>query len=221
MRRAVHRLRPWLCGAGVVLGAGAVAQVTPVFTAPLVHGNAASTAPIPSRESLNPQAIVRWFEQACIATQAKPGAAIDWALSNGFEPMDPMRGSTETLLGNKPGTVLVAPDAGGDVMLAASDTQCSLWIERQEGPPLRVALASMVGQLTAKGARAQVQVERNLSQAGAWRSQVQWRYRGVGASHDLGIGAVTTLTTTPGTQVLNAAPLANAVRYAPDGVPVR
>lgn len=198
------------------------AQVTPVFTGDMVHGRSAASAPVLApREPLSAQDIVRWFEQACVATQGKPGAAIDWALGNGFEPMDPMRGSTDTLLGDKPGSVLVAPGTAGDVMLAASDTQCSVWVERQEGPPLRVALAAMVGQLTGKGARATVQVDRNISQAGVWRSQVQWRYRGVGASHDLGIGAVTTLTTTPGTQVLNAAPLANAVRYSPEGAPVR
>lgn len=198
------------------------AQQQPMFTASMVHGEPAANRPVPAgRDAISADTIVRWFEQACIATQAKPGAAIDWALSNGFDPMDPMRGSTETLLGDQPGSVLVAPDSGGDVMLAASDAQCSLWVERQEGPPLRVALASKVGQLTAKGAKAQVQVERNLSQAGVWRSQVQWRYRAVGASRDLGIGAVTTLTNTPGTQVLNAAPLANAVRYSPEGIPVR
>lgn len=195
------------------------AQVTPVFTAPM----AAPAMPPepPPREPLTPQRIAQWFEQACVATQGRPGPAVDWALSNGFEPVDPMRGGTDTLLDGKPGTVLVAPDAGGHVLLAASDGQCSVWAEAQEGPPLRVALAALVGTLTARGAKARVEVDRNLERAGAWRSQVQWRLRGVGWSQDVGVGAVTTLGATPGTQVLHVAPMARAVNFAPDGVPLR
>jgi len=195
-------------------------QVTPVFTAPLVQPTGAVSAPA-AHEPMSPQAVVRWFEQACVVTQGQAGAAVDWALSNGFEPVDPMRGGADTLLDGKPGTVLMAPGSGGLVMLAATDSQCSLWMEQQEGPPVRAALAAMVGDFTAKGAKARVEIDRNLERAGAWRGQVQWRFRGVGWSRDVGVGAVTTLANSPGTQVLHVVPLAKAVNHAPDGMPLR
>lgn len=199
----------------------AVAQVTPVFTAPLVHPSSAPPPPEPVRAPLTPQEMVRWFESACVATQGQSGAAIDWALSNGFEPVDPMRGSTDSLLDGKPGSVLSAPNAGGRVMLAAAEADCSLWVEGEEGPPLRQALAAAVGVLTAKGAKTRVEVDRNVERAGAWRGQVQWRYRAVGGSLDFGVAAVTTIAPGPGTQVLRVSPLARAVEYAPDGVRLR
>jgi len=219
MRRpnAVH---PALWGALLLMPGLAWAQGTPVFTAPLVEPPAAVSAPA-GAESASPQALVRWFEQACVVTQGRAGEAVDWALANGFQPMDPLRGNADTLLDGKPGTVLMAPDSSGLVMLAATDAQCSLWIDQQEGPPLRAALAAMVGELTAKGSKARVEVERNLERAGAWRGQVQWRFRGVGWSRDVGIGAVTTLANTPGTQVLHVVPVAKAVNHAPDGMPLR
>lgn len=221
-RRAdAHRLGVWAQAPWVLLLCGtAGAQVTPVFTAPLVHPTPAAVE-APPAEPLTAERIVSWFEQACVATRGESGPAIDWALENGFQPVDPMRGSTDHLLGGEPGTVLVAPGSDGQVMLATAASQCSVWAERQEGPPLRQALAAMVGTLTAKGARARVEVERNLERSGAWRSQVQWRYRGVGASHDLGIGAVTTLAAGAGTQMLHVAPLARTAGFAPDGTPLR
>lgn len=220
MRRLPADLLRGALGGVLLAPALAAAQGTPVFTAPLVEPPAGVSAPV-AREPASPQALLRWFEQACVLTQGQAGAAMDWALANGFEPVDPMRGSADGLLDGKPGTVLMAPDSGGLVMLAATDTQCSLWVEQQEGPPLRAALAAMVGTLTAKGAKARVEVDRNLERAGAWRAQVQWRFRGVGWSQDVGVGAVTTLANTPGTQVLHVAPLAKAVNFAPDGVPLR
>ena len=204
----------------LALSSAAGAQVTPVFTAPLVQP-AVSQPPAPPREPLTPQEMVRWFESACVATQGQAGAAIDWALSNGFEPVDPMRGSTDGLLDGKPGTVLAAPGGGGRVMLAAADAECSLWIEGEEGPPVRQALAAAVGALVGKGAKARVEVDRNVERAGAWRGQVQWRYRAIGGSLDFGVAAVTTLANGPGTQVLRVSPLARAVEFSPDGVRLR
>ena len=196
LRRTNADPRVAVWGALLVMPLCAWAQGTPVFTAPLVEPPSAVSAPA-SREPASPQALVRWFEQACVVTQGQAGAAVDWALSNGFEPVDALRGGADTLLDGKPGTVLMAPDSGGQVMLAATDAQCSLWTEQQEGPPLRAALAAMVGELTAKGGKARVEVERNLERAGAWRGQVQWRFRGLGWSRDVGVGAVTTLANTP------------------------
>jgi len=206
--------------AALLAHGGAAAQVTPVFTAPLVQP-AVAPPPEPVREPLTPREMVRWFESACVATQGQAGAAIDWALSNGFEPVDPMRGSTDGLLDGKPGTVLTAPGADGRVMLAAAEADCSLWIEGEEGPPVRQALAAAVGALVGKGAKARVEVDRNVERAGAWRGQVQWRYRAMGGSLDFGVAAVTTLANGPGTQVLRVSPLARAVEFAPDGVRLR
>jgi len=50
---------------------------------------------------------------------------------------------------------------------------------------------------------------------------MQWRYRPVGVIGDLGLGAITTLSDTPGTQALNAAPLPATPAFAPDGLPTR
>lgn len=198
----------------------AAAQVTPVFTAPLVEPPPATpVAPPPA--PVTPERIVGWFQQACVLPAAKAGAAVDWALANGFEPVDPMRGDVSGLLEGQAGSVLAAPDAGGRVMLVAVDGRCSVWAEQEEGPPLRQALAAMVGTLTAKGAKARIEVERNLERSGAWRSQVQWRYRAVGTVDDLGIGAVTTLANAPGTQVLRVTPLAAPPGISPDGQPLR
>ena len=210
---------PALWGTLLLMPLLAWGQVAPVFTAPLVQPPAAVS--VPASAPASPQGLVHWFEQACVATQGQAGAAIDWALSNGFEPVDPLRGGTDTLLDGQPGTVLMAPGSGGLVMLAATGAQCSLWVEQQEGPPLRAALAATVGALSAKGAKTRVEVERNLERSGAWRGQVQWRVRGVGWSQDIGIGAVTTLANTPGTQVLHVTPIAKAASFAPDGVPLR
>lgn len=213
---ACAALGMWL----LALGFHAQGQVTPIFTAPLVHPTAPEVVEEAPQAPLTPEAIVHWFEQACVATRGEAGPAIDWALGNGFEPLDPLRGSVDTLLGGEAGSVLVAPGSAGRVMLAATPSQCSMWAEHQEGPPLRMALAAMVDGLAAKGGRTRVEVERNLERSGAWRGQVQWRFRGVGASQDIGIGAVTTLAAGAGTQVLHVAPLARGARYAPDGTPL-
>ena len=169
---------------------------------------------------LAPEAVARVFEQACVSTEGRPAAAIDWALSQGFEPVDPMRAS-EGLLDGKQGTVLVAPATEGRVLLVAAEDQCSVWAERTPGPPLRLAMAALVGRLEGKGAKLQVVVNRSVERSGAWRNQAQWRYRAVGAGQDLGLGSVTTLNDGPGTQVLHLAPLPRPPAYAPDGTPLR
>jgi hypothetical protein len=169
----------------------------------------------------DPRAVARLFREACIQTEGQAAAAVDWALAQGFSPVDPMRGSTDELLAGEPGTVLAAPGSDSRVLLvAAQGSRCMVWAERLTGPGLRLALVEMTGELTGKGARVQLQVERSIERAGAWRTQMQWRYRRVGGSQDFGIGSVTTLTAAPGTQALNFAPLPAAAGIAPDGVRV-
>jgi hypothetical protein len=63
-----------------------------------------------------------------------------------------------------------------------------------------------------------------VERGGAWRMQLQMRYRRVGGSQDFGVGTVTTLTTAPAAQALNLAPMPSrldAPATDPMGLPVR
>ena len=177
-----------------------------------------------------PESVARLFQEACIDSAGKPAGVIDWALANGFDPIDSAGGSADDLLGGEAGTVLAAPPvtpkaSDGNpptrVLLAGGAGRCTVWVEGVAGAPLRLAVAQMLAGLAAKGARLQLQIDRPIERAGAWRSQQQWRYRAPGASQDLGLGAVTTLTDGPGNQAFNATPLPPTPAFAPDGVPAR
>lgn len=169
-----------------------------------------------------PQGVARTFQQACLLTGADEAAAVDWALSQGFEPAEWLRGNVDGLLSGQPGSVLAAPGTRGRVLLAAAaGRQCTVWADQMSGPALRSAVAEALRSLAAKGARVQLQADRNFERAGAWRNQMQWRYRAVGASTELGVGAVTTLSDNPGTQALHLAPLPATPAFAPDGLPTR
>lgn len=182
----------------------------------------AQTPTAPVSAWATPQGVARIFQQACVQTSADESAAVDWALSQGFEPTDPMRGSMDGLLSGQPGSVLAAPGTGGRVLLAAArGRQCTVWVEQMHGPGVRTAVVEALSGLSFKGAKLQLGVDRNFERAGAWRNQLQWRYRAVGASGDLGLGAITTLGDNPGTQALNAAPLPATPAFAPDGLPTR
>jgi len=168
---------------------------------------------------VDPRNVARLFRDACIQTEGQAAAAVDWALGAGFSPVDPMRGSTDGLLDGAAGSVLAAPGSDSRVLLVASaGSRCMVWAERTSGPGLRLALVELMGELGGKGARVQLQGERSLERAGAWRSQMQWRYRRVGGTADFGVAGVTTLTAAPGTQALNFAPLPPAAGPAPDGM---
>ena len=133
-----------------------------------------------------------------------------------------MRGNVDGLLSGQPGSVLAAPGTRGRVLLAAATgRQCTVWADQMSGPALRSAAIDAVSSLTAKGAKLQLQADRNFERAGAWRNQMQWRYRAVGTTLDLGLGAITTLSDNPGTQALQAAPLPATPAFAPDGLPTR
>ena len=167
---------------------------------------------------LTPQGVVTVFHQACVRTEAQNDAAVDWALTQGFEPLDALSGSAQDLLEGQPGTVLAAPGSEGRVLLViAQDRRCTVWAQRVSGPAVRLAVAEVMGRINASGARAQLQLERNIERSGAWRNQMQWRYRAAGGSLEFGLGAVTTLTAAPATQALNMAPWQGAAP-APDGM---
>jgi hypothetical protein len=169
-----------------------------------------------------PQAVARTFQQACVLTGGEETAAVDWALAQGFEPADALRGNVDGLLSGQPGSVLAAPGTRGRVLLAAATgRQCTVWVDQMAGPALRTAVMEALNALTSKGARLQLGVDRNFERAGAWRNQLQWRYRAVGTTLDLGLGAITTLSDNPATQALHLAPLPATPAFAPDGLPTR
>ncbi|WP_457334622.1 NMCC_0638 family (lipo)protein [Rhizobacter sp. P5_C2] len=192
--------------------------ITPLAPPPAGAEPAPGSLPLASLWA-DPRAVARLFREACIQTEGQAAAAVDWALAQGFSPVDPMRGSTDELLAGEPGTVLAAPGSDSRVLLvAAQGARCMVWAERLAGPGLRLALVEMTGELAGKGARVQLQVERSIERSGAWRTQMQWRYRRVGGSQDFGIGSVTTLSAAPGTQALHFSPLPAATGIAPDGL---
>lgn len=167
-----------------------------------------------------PDAVARVFVEACVLTEGDQTAAVDWAVSNGFDPLDVLSPNVEPLLAGKPGTALAMP--GQPVWLVtATGGPCTVWAERTAGPALHMAFQQAVSQLVGKGAKAEMTLERTIERAGAWRRQVQWRYRRVGGSHDYGLGAVTTLGEQPGAQALHLERLPPSVQRDPDGLPRR
>jgi hypothetical protein len=168
-----------------------------------------------------PAEVVRWFVEGCVAHEGEPVPVMDWALTQGFDPLDPIFPEVGALLAGRAGAVLRSPD--GAVMLATTtDGACTVWAERSAGPAVFLALQQAVGQLGIRGARVQVQFERNIERAGAWRRQWQARYRRVGGSMDLGLGSVTTLTDAPAAQVLQLSRVPPAGSASdPDGLPRR
>ena len=202
-------VRPWQRVAAAA--AAALLAATAVRAQGTVFG-------VDPRTWATPQGVATLFHQACVRTEAQNDAAVDWALTQGFEPLDALSGSAQDLLEGQPGTVLASPDSQGRVLLViAQDRRCTVWAQRISGPALRLAVAEVMGRVNASGARAQLQLERNIERSGAWRNQMQWRFRAVGGSLEFGLGAVTTLTAAPATQALNMAPW-HVVAPSPDGM---
>jgi hypothetical protein len=196
-----------------------LASLAAVLSASGLCGAGAREA-APSREAA-PAEVVRWFVEACIVHEGEPVPVMDWALTQGFDPLDPIFPEVGALLAGRAGAVLRSPD--GAVMLATTtDGACTVWAERSAGPAVFLALQQAIGQLSSRGARVQVQFERHIERAGAWRRQWQARYRRVGGSMDLGLGSVTTLTDAPAAQVLQLSRVPPAGSASdPDGLPRR
>jgi hypothetical protein len=166
-----------------------------------------------------PQGVASVFHQACLRNAAQAEAAVDWALTKGFEPMDALGGSGYELLEGQPGNVLAAPGSEGRVLLVVThDRRCTVWAQRIAGPQLRLAMAEVMDRLGQAGHRVSRDFERNIERSGAWRNQTQWRVRAVGVVGEFGVSAVTTLGTAPATQALNMAPWVAPSGPAPDGV---
>jgi hypothetical protein len=198
---------------------GSLPALAAPFTAEEVHGPINEVNP--AVDTMDAAGIVALFERACIATDGQNESAIDWALSNAFEPIDEPRVSAGTLLNGEAGTVLAAPKTQGHVMLAVGSNQCAVWAENTSGPPLRAAFLSKVKTFGAKGNQIKPVFDRNVQRAGAWRNQSKWRFQSTGSTKRWDLNTVTTLVESPGTQVLRLSVLPGNLesKYAPDGVP--
>lgn len=159
------------------------------------------------KSMLTPQGVAKIFHQACLRNAAHSEAAVDWALGQGFDPMDALGGSGYELLEGQPGNVLTAPGSDGRVMLVVTnDLRCTVWAHQIEGPQLRLAVAETLDRIGAAGGKIVREYVLNIDRAGAWRNQTRWRYRAEGESVEFGVSAVTTLGAGPATQALNMAP---------------
>jgi hypothetical protein len=197
----------------------AVQAQSPFYEA--ARANAPAVQPAPTAATT----IVRVFVDGCVANEGDSMKTVDWAINQGFEPDFAQGGASETLLSGQPGTVLVLPGSTSQVLLAIDlDRRCTVWAERADGPALRAEFVRAINALAAKGARLQLLQERTIERGGAWRMQLQMRYRRAGGSLDFGVGAVTTLAAQPAAQVLQAAPIASRLDTPatdPMGLPAR
>jgi hypothetical protein len=200
--------------------APAAAQALPWRRAPIIEPHQVLAPPPAASAPPTVERVVQIFHDACVVHEGQPTAVIDWALNQGFEPLNPLQADASELLGGVDGTALAAPGSAGLVVLAAAqDGRCVLWAEKMNGPRLRTAFHAMVDSLAAQGARLQAVIARNLESGRAWRHQSQWRYRQVGAERDFGLGSATTLAEAPGAQLLHFGPIEPSAARDPDGLP--
>jgi hypothetical protein len=205
-------LQPWT-GAGAADIARAAAEAA---------SQAALSRPVPSEPvPMAARTQVDLFLDGCLAFEGELQPVVDWALNAGLMPQDANAPGSLVLLDGKAGSVFSPAGAEGRILLAVAEGRhCVLWIDRAPGPSIRLALLRGLGERKARGEKLDAEFDRKVERAGAWRQQTQWRWRRVGGSSDYGIGLVSTLTDSPASQVLRLAPLAPAVGFAPDGVPI-
>lgn len=198
-----------------------VAQAqNPFFEAARENAPAAQPSP-----AVSATAIARAFSEGCVAHEGDSMKTVDWAINQGYEWVDAHSGPGAALLSGQSGTVLAMPGSAGQVLLAIDlDKRCTVWAERADGPALRAEFMRVMNLLAARGARLQPLQERTVERGGAWRMQVQMRYRRAGGAQDFGVGAVTTMTPQPAAQVLSAALIASRLEAPatdPMGLPAR
>lgn len=185
------------------------------------RGNAQTAPPPPTAAAT----IVRVFIDGCVAHEGDSMKTVDWAINQGFEPDFTQGSAAHALLAGQPGTVMTMPGSAGPVLLAIDlEKRCTVWAERGDGPAVRAEFVRAMNALAAKGARVQPALERTVERGGAWRMQLQMRYRRVGGAQDFGVGAVTTLTAQTAAQALSLAPVPSrldAPATDPMGLPVR
>ena len=174
-------------------------------------------------DAVGPEQTVRAFVDGCIAHDGEIAAVTDWALAHGWVPVDPLQeASARPLLEGAAGQVLQASRRSSALLLAVSAAgRCVVWASDQDGPLVRLALLRAIAALSARGARARIEVDRTVEHEGAWRNVMQWSYRRPGGSKELRLGAATTIGAAPAAQALQLAPMPDAPTYQPDGQPTR
>ena len=175
-------IRPLIAAVLLAMPASAAFAQNPFYDAAREN---ASPAP---REATAAAKIVRVFIDGCVAHEGDSMKTVDWAINQGLEPIFEPGGAAEALLSGQPGTVMSLPGSASPVLLAIDlDRRCTVWAERGDGPAVRAEFVRAMNALAAKGARLQPLQERTVERAGAWRMQLQMRYRRVGGAQDFGV----------------------------------
>ncbi|WKB52597.1 NMCC_0638 family (lipo)protein [Eleftheria terrae] len=205
------------------------AETAPVLPARIESTPLEPTGPAPAAAAApgaalvaQGRAVARAFVDGCVLTEGDLTGATDWALSAGFEPRDAQAPEASTLLDGHTGSVFAQPEGGIKLYLVVlTDGGCTVWAEGVSGPAVHQEFQRAMAELGAKGARVSKGTERNIDRGGAWRRQLQLRYRRVGGSQDWGLNVVTTLDAPPGVQALHLARAPAATLPDPDGLPAR
>jgi len=182
-----------------------------------VHVAAAAAQPA----AVSPTLVVKAFVQGCIAHGGEPGAVTDWALSQGWEPVQgEQQHSMQELLQGDRGNVLQFPRSAGQLLVAVGQAgRCVVWAEGQDGPSVRLALLRELSALAGRGARSRIDNDRTVEAGGLWRNLTQWRYRASPYAPPLRLGAATTLGALPAAQALHLAPLGDGTNAAAPDAP--
>lgn len=203
--------RAFLLGVACLVALSVQAQ-NPFIDAARATASTAPPAPVAAA------AIVRVFIDGCVAHEGDSMKTVDWAINQGFEPDFAQGSAAQLLLAGQPGTALAMPGSAGQVLLAIDlDKRCTVWAERGDGPAVRAEFVKAMNALAARGARVEPAQERTIERGGAWRMQLQTRYRRASGSQEFGVGAVTTLTSQPAAQALSLAPLPARPDASPAG----
>lgn len=155
-----------------------------------------------------PAEAARLFLQACVATRGDATQVIDQGLQAGLYPYAGDAPIASSLLDGQAGSAMVrmhgqTAERISYLLAVVPQVHCTVWVEAAHGPSVHLALLQALdGLREADGGELEPVTERTVERSGAWRRQVQWRYRAPAGQSELRFGAVTTLGDTPGFQVL-------------------
>lgn len=187
------------------LGPGAADPAAPAASGAVeAEGVAGSVVP----PDPTPAEAAKLFLQACVATRGDVTQAVDQGLQAGLFPYAGDAPIAASLLDGQAGSALVRVqgEAGERIsylLAVVPQVHCTVWVEAAHGPSVHLALLQALdGLRQAGGGELEPVTERTIERSGAWRRQVQWRYRAPAGQSELRLGAVTTLGDTPGFQVL-------------------
>lgn len=204
--------------------APAVATAAPVAAAPHAPASASAAAPAASSASAaggdnaageptapvdpTPAEAAQLFLQACVATRGDATRVVDQGLQAGLFPYAGDAPIAASLLDGQAGSAMVrmqgeAAEQIRYLLAVVPQVHCTVWVEAAHGPSVHLALLQALdGLRQTGGGELKPITERTVERSGAWRRQVQWRYRTPAGQPELRFGAVTTLGDMPGFQVL-------------------